>query len=37
VNAISGDEAKPVLEAVKTKVSEPEKLLDEQPSTSLGR
>ena len=30
VNAISGDEVKSVLEAVKTKVSELEKLLDEQ-------
>ena len=30
VNAISGDEVKSILEAVKTKVSELEKLLDDQ-------
>lgn len=30
VNAVSGDEVKSFLEAVKTKVSELEKLLDEQ-------
>jgi hypothetical protein len=30
VNAISGDEVKSFLEAVKTKVSELEKLLDDQ-------
>ena len=30
VNAVSGDEVKSILEAVKTKVSELEKLLDDQ-------